>query len=111
MVWRSVGRDPGRPLAQTSRPEPPASDPRQTRSPCSGKRDHRASQGLHEWPPEAQTTDATDTKVPEARPRGRSQTLFYNEARPRQGRWCFGRTPMKTFLDAIPMTKEKMIAA
>ena len=35
----------------------------------------------------------------------------YNEARPHQGRWCFGRTPMKTFLDAIPMTKEKMIAA
>ena len=35
----------------------------------------------------------------------------YNEARPHQGRWCFGRTPMKTFLDAIPMTTEKMIAA
>jgi transposase InsO family protein len=35
----------------------------------------------------------------------------YNEARPHQGRWCFGRTPMKTFFDAIPMTKEKMIAA
>jgi hypothetical protein len=35
----------------------------------------------------------------------------YNEARPHQGRWCFGRTPMKTFLDAIPMTREKMIAA
>jgi transposase InsO family protein len=34
----------------------------------------------------------------------------YNEARPHQGRWCFGRAPMKTFLDAIPMTKEKMIA-
>jgi hypothetical protein len=35
----------------------------------------------------------------------------YNEARPHQGRWCFGRTPMKTFLDPIPMTREKMIAA
>jgi len=23
----------------------------------------------------------------------------------------FGKTPMQTFLDAIPMTKEKMIAA
>ena len=34
----------------------------------------------------------------------------YNEARPHQGRWCFG-TPMQTFLDAMPMTKEKMIAA
>src|SRR5271166_5952167 len=81
MVWQLVGRDPGRPLAQTSRPELPASDPRQTRSPCSGKRDHRASQVLHERPPEAQTTGATDTRAPEAQSRGRSQTLFYNEIR------------------------------
>jgi transposase InsO family protein len=35
----------------------------------------------------------------------------YNETRPHQGRWCFGKTPMQTFLDAMPMTKEKMIAA
>ena len=35
----------------------------------------------------------------------------YNEQRPYQGRWCFGKTPMQTFLDAIPMTKEKSIAA
>jgi transposase InsO family protein len=35
----------------------------------------------------------------------------YNESRPHQGRWCFGKTPMQTFLDALPMTKEKMIAA
>jgi transposase InsO family protein len=35
----------------------------------------------------------------------------YNEERPHQGRWCFGKTPMQTFLDATPMAKEKMIAA
>jgi Integrase core domain len=35
----------------------------------------------------------------------------YNEARPHQGRWCFGKTPTQTFLDALPMTKENMIAA
>ncbi len=35
----------------------------------------------------------------------------YNEARPHQGRWCFGKTPLQTFLDAIPIAKEKMIAA
>jgi transposase InsO family protein len=35
----------------------------------------------------------------------------YNESRPHQGRWCFGKTPMQTFLDAIPLAKEKMIAA
>jgi transposase InsO family protein len=34
----------------------------------------------------------------------------YNEARPHQGRRCFGKTPMQTFLDAMPK-KEKMIAA
>ena len=28
-----------------------------------------------------------------------------------QGRWCFGKTPMQTFLDAMPIAKEKMIAA
>jgi hypothetical protein len=35
----------------------------------------------------------------------------YNETRPHQGRWCFGKTPMQTFLDAMPIVKEKMIAA
>ena len=35
----------------------------------------------------------------------------YNEQRPHQGRWCFGKTPMQTFLDAMPMAKENMIAA
>jgi transposase InsO family protein len=35
----------------------------------------------------------------------------YNESRPHQGRWCFGKTPMQTFLDAVPLAKEKLIAA
>ena len=35
----------------------------------------------------------------------------YDEERPHQGRWCFGKTPMQTFLDATPLAKEKMIAA
>jgi transposase InsO family protein len=35
----------------------------------------------------------------------------YNQERPHQGRWCFGKTPMQTFLDAKPIAKEKMIAA
>jgi len=25
----------------------------------------------------------------------------YNEARTHQGRWCFGKTPMQTFLDGV----------
>jgi transposase InsO family protein len=35
----------------------------------------------------------------------------YNEARPHQGRWCYGKTPMQTFRDSIDLAKEKMIAA
>jgi len=30
----------------------------------------------------------------------------YNEERPHQGRWCFGKTPMQTFLDPTPIAKE-----
>jgi transposase InsO family protein len=35
----------------------------------------------------------------------------YNELRSHQGRWCFGKTPMQTLLDALPLAKEKLIAA
>ena len=35
----------------------------------------------------------------------------FNLRRPHQGRWCFGKTPMQTFLDAKPIAQEKMIAA
>ena len=35
----------------------------------------------------------------------------YNETREHQGRWCFGKTPMQTLLDAKPLAQEKMIAA
>ncbi len=35
----------------------------------------------------------------------------YNDARPHQGRWCYGKTPMQTFRDSIPLAQEKMLAA
>ena len=35
----------------------------------------------------------------------------YNEARPHKGRWCYGKTPIQTFLDSVPLAKEKMLAA
>jgi transposase InsO family protein len=35
----------------------------------------------------------------------------YNETRPHQGRWCFGKTPMQTFLDTVPLAQEKILAA
>ena len=34
-----------------------------------------------------------------------------NEDRSHQGRWCYGKTPMQSFIDSIPLAKEKMIAA
>jgi transposase InsO family protein len=35
----------------------------------------------------------------------------YNELRTHQGRWCFGKTPMQTFLDTLPLAKEKLLQA
>ena len=35
----------------------------------------------------------------------------YNNQRPHQGRWCFGKTPMQTFIDSVPLAKEKILAA
>lgn len=35
----------------------------------------------------------------------------YNEQRPHQGRWCYGKTPMQTFLDSVALAKEKMLVA
>ena len=34
-----------------------------------------------------------------------------NEVRTHQGRWCYGKTPEQTFLDTLPLTKEKLQAA
>jgi transposase InsO family protein len=35
----------------------------------------------------------------------------YNEVRTHQGRWCYGKTPMQTFIDTLPVAKEKLIQA
>jgi len=35
----------------------------------------------------------------------------YNEDRPHSGKYCFGKTPLQTFLDSIPLTKEKMLGS
>ena len=36
---------------------------------------------------------------------------LYNERRPHQGRRCYGKIPMQTFIDSIALAKEKMNAA
>lgn len=33
----------------------------------------------------------------------------YNGDRPHSGKYCFGKTPMQTFLDSLPLAKEKML--
>lgn len=35
----------------------------------------------------------------------------YNTERTHQGRWCYGKTPMRTFLDTLPIAKEKLLQA
>lgn len=35
----------------------------------------------------------------------------YNVERTHQGRWCFGKTPMETFMDTLPIAREKLIDA
>src|ERR1700758_5811193 len=35
----------------------------------------------------------------------------YNTLRTHQGRWCYGKTPMQTFIDTLPVAKEKLLQA
>ena len=35
----------------------------------------------------------------------------YNAVRSHQGRWCYGKTPMQTFVDTLPVAREKMLQA
>jgi len=35
--------------------------------------------------------------------------LNYNNERTHSGRYCFGKTPMQTFVDSIPMAQEKLL--
>ncbi len=34
---------------------------------------------------------------------------FYNNERPHSGRYCFGKTPMQTFLESLSLAKEKLL--
>ena len=33
----------------------------------------------------------------------------YNKQRVHSGKYCYGKTPMQTFMDTLPMAKEKML--
>lgn len=34
---------------------------------------------------------------------------YYNNDRPHSGRYCFGKTPMQTFAESLPLVKQKML--
>lgn len=34
---------------------------------------------------------------------------YYNEERPHSGRYCYGKTPMQTFTESLPLAKQKML--
>jgi hypothetical protein len=34
----------------------------------------------------------------------------YNESRPHQGRWCYGKTPLQTFVDSLVLAREKILS-
>ena len=36
-----------------------------------------------------------------------TEPKHYNEQRPHSGKYCYGKTPWQTFLDAKPLAKEK----
>lgn len=33
----------------------------------------------------------------------------YNNERPHSGRYCYGKTPMQTFTDSLPLAKQKLL--
>ena len=35
----------------------------------------------------------------------------YNRTRPHSGKYCYGKTPMQTFLDSVSLAREKMLDA
>ena len=34
---------------------------------------------------------------------------YYNNERPHSGRYCYGKTPMQTFVESLPLAREKML--
>jgi len=34
---------------------------------------------------------------------------YYNNDRPHSGRYCYGKTPMQTFIESLPLAKQKLL--
>jgi hypothetical protein len=50
-----------------------------------------------------------DKAPPKLQSHGFCGARLYNELRPHQGRWCYGKTPLQTFVDGAPLAHEKML--
>jgi len=37
-----------------------------------------------------------------------SQEVYYNNERTHSGKYCYGKTPMRTFVDSLPLAREKL---
>jgi hypothetical protein len=48
-----------------------------------------------------------DDRGPPGRPRPLDARVQRGQAH--QGKWCFGKAPMQTFLDALPLAREKSV--
>ena len=59
----------------------------------------------------AETVISADRRIDELQRDLDSWLAEYNEVRPHQGRWCYGKTPMQTFLASLPLAREKMLRA
>ncbi len=35
---------------------------------------------------------------------------YYNHERPHSGRYCYGKTPMETFIESLPLAKQKLLS-
>jgi len=74
--------------------------------PLGRRRQGRGQSGPRDSP-RSQRRDQAPARA--SRRRGR----FQGPLRPRgaRGRWCYGKTPMQTFVASVGLAKEKMIAA
>jgi hypothetical protein len=88
-------KQPGR----ASRPAVPATGPKHRRRGCSGRHRRPPSRSPHECERGIPPRDASSTEPRPPRSRGRSVVFLYDRVRSHQGRWCYGKTPMQTFLD------------
>ena len=93
-----------------SRPGSPEHEQRPRPPDCSVPPRRSSSRSPHECEQFAQPRDARHRRWLSRRRLqycGSCGVEFYNHARPHQGRWCFGKTPMQTFLDSAAWAREK----